>query len=261
MSDLSAAESLAVQATGHAPLRRPPWGFWGTALWTGAIALAWMGAQFAIAFAFLIYWDIDPQQVDFERFGAHAGVIAAVAIGSTPIVFGIVALAVRMVRWPISEYLALVRPARRDIVLGLIAIAIILPLFDLATALSGREIIPDFMLRAYSTALENGMLPLLVIALVIAAPVGEEVVFRGFIFRGWSASWLGPIATIVITAFFWAVMHTQYEWFLVAQIFFAGLALGWLRWRSGSTLLTIVLHAIINAVALAQTAAKVHGLV
>lgn len=260
MSDFSAAEPQAAQSTEDILAPRVPWGFWGTALWTAAAGLLWMGSQFAIAFGLLVYWDIDPEEIDFERFSAHAGVLAAVALGSTPFALGIVALAVRMARWPIVEYLALVRPARRDVVLGVTVIAILLPLFDLATHLSGRDIIPEFMIRAYSTALETGMLPLLILALVVAAPVGEEVVFRGFIFRGWSLSWLGPVGTIAVTSLVWASMHTQYEPFLVAQIFCAGLALGWLRWRSGSTMLTIALHAIINAVALAQTAAKVHGL-
>lgn len=263
MSDMSAAEPLAVSGEAASPpegVPRRPWLFWGTALWAGAAAIVWLASQFAIAFAWLLYADVDPEVMDFEQFTSHAGLIAAVAIGSTPIVLGVIALAVRMARWRMMDYLALVLPARRDAVLGLIVLALLLPAMDVATYLSGRELIPGFMLRAYATALENGLLPLLVIALVVAAPVGEEIVFRGFIFRGWAASSLGPVITIVVTAALWASMHTQYEWFLVAQIFCAGLVLGWLRWRSGSTLLTIGLHAIINAVALAQTAATVHGL-
>ena len=263
MSDPSAAE-LTVSDDAEKPpepaVPRAPWRFWGTTLWTAVAALAWLASQFAIAFALLLYWDIDPELTDFEQFTSHAGVIAAIALGSTPIVLGVIVLAVRIARWPLVDYLALTLPARRDVLLGLLVIAVLLPALDIVTYLSGRELIPGFMLRAYSTAVETGMLPLLVIALVVAAPVGEEIVFRGFIFRGWAASPLGPTITIVVTASVWASMHTQYEWFLVAQIFCAGLALGWLRWRSGSTLLTIGLHAIINAVALAQTAARVHGL-
>jgi membrane protease YdiL (CAAX protease family) len=70
---------------------------------------------------------------------------------------------------------------------------------------------------------------------------------------------MGPAVAIVITSALWAAMHTQYETFFVVQIFCVGLVLGYLRWRSGSALLTIGLHAIINASALVQTAAKVHG--
>ena len=55
----------------------------------------------------------------------------------------------------------------------------------------------------------------------------------------------------------WAVIHTQYDWYGIFQIFLIGLLLGWVRWRSGSTLLTIVLHALINAWATLQTIIKV----
>ncbi len=32
----------------------------------------------------------------------------------------------------------------------------------------------------------------------------------------------------------------------MSEIFVAGLFLGWMRWRSGSTLLTFLLHALFN---------------
>jgi membrane protease YdiL (CAAX protease family) len=57
----------------------------------------------------------------------------------------------------------------------------------------------------------------------------------------------------------WALLHAQYEWYFVAQIFVLGLFFGWLRWRSGSTLLTFLAHATINALAIAEAAAKVAG--
>ena len=42
-----------------------------------------------------------------------------------------------------------------------------------------------------------------------------------------------------------------------AQIFLIGLLLGWLRWASGSTLLTIMLHMLANLTACIQAAIKV----
>ena len=43
----------------------------------------------------------------------------------------------------------------------------------------------------------------------------------------------------------------------MAQIFAAGLALGWFRWASGSTTLTIVMHVLINFEAMLETTIKV----
>jgi membrane protease YdiL (CAAX protease family) len=51
-----------------------------------------------------------------------------------------------------------------------------------------------------------------------------------------------------------ALMHAQYQWFFVGEIFALGLALGWLRARSGSTILTFALHATVNGLALLEMA-------
>ena len=55
----------------------------------------------------------------------------------------------------------------------------------------------------------------------------------------------------------WALLHIQYDWLGMAQIFAAGLVLGWFRWASGSTTLTIIMHVLINAEAMLETAIKV----
>jgi len=80
----------------------------------------------------------------------------------------------------------------------------------------------------------------------IAVPVMEEFVVRGFMFRGWSLSFLGPVGSIVVTSVLWAMIHTQYDWFQRFWIFVTGLALGHFRWRSNSTWLTVIVHSAIN---------------
>ncbi len=84
----------------------------------------------------------------------------------------------------------------------------------------------------------------------IAAPVMEEFVLRGFMFRGWSQSFLGPVGSIVLTSVLWGLMHIQYDWFGRFWIFVTGLALGHFRWRSNSTWLTVMVHSAINTVLL-----------
>lgn len=48
-------------------------------------------------------------------------------------------------------------------------------------------------------------------------------------------------------------MHLQYDWFFLGQVFSIGLLFGYLRYRSNSTWLPIVLHGINNLAATAQT--------
>ena len=74
----------------------------------------------------------------------------------------------------------------------------------------------------------------------------EEFVFRGFIFRGWSESFLGPVGCIVLTSVVWAMLHVQYDWFGRFFIFVSGLALGYFRWRSNSTWLPVMVHSAMN---------------
>ena len=50
-------------------------------------------------------------------------------------------------------------------------------------------------------------------------------------------------------------LHLQYDWTGILLIFVVGLFLGWMRWRSGSTLLTFLLHALFNVESTLETAA------
>ena len=47
--------------------------------------------------------------------------------------------------------------------------------------------------------------------------------------------------------------YVQYDWFIILQVFGFGLLLGWMRWVSGSTLLTMLLHGVINCEGMIET--------
>ncbi len=110
------------------------------------------------------------------------------------------------------------------------------------------------------TAKMAGSLPLFFLAVIVVAPLGEEIAFRGFLFRGLSNTWLGIAGTIIVTSAIWALMHVQYDWVEIAQILLIGLVLGWLRWASGSTALTILLHMLTNLGATIEAMIKVEWL-
>jgi len=139
-------------------------------------------------------------------------------------------------------------------------LAPILVAFDLLTYAFGRDVVPPFMRESYVTAKMAGALPLFFLAVIVVAPLGEEIAFRGFLFRGLSSTWLGVAGTIIVTSAIWALMHVQYDWVEVAQIVLIGLLLGWLRWASGSTLLTILLHMLTNLGATLEAMIKVEWL-
>ena len=57
---------------------------------------------------------------------------------------------------------------------------------------------------------------------------------------------------ILIVTLLFTIIHIQYNWFGLLQVFMIGLLLTWTRWRSGSTLLPMVMHVIANFYAMLQ---------
>jgi uncharacterized protein len=82
--------------------------------------------------------------------------------------------------------------------------------------------------------------------------------FRGFLFRGWARSDRSVWPAIVVISIVWAMLHIQYDWTGMLQIFAIGLFLGWMRRRSGSILLTFFLHALFNLEGSLETLVQVH---
>ena len=232
-----------------------PWKFWATSAWTAAAIAAWVAVQFIVFIGVLYYVNIgdDASQGDIEKLASHAVVISLVAILAAPAEIAVIALAVRLARCRFADYVALVWPSRSYLLIGLACLVVLLPLGDLSSWMSGRGIVPPFVIEAYKSARDSGTIWLLAIALVVAAPLTEEIVFRGFMYRGLAASKVGDAGAILIPSLIWASMHVQYEVFFIFQIFLLGVVFGALRWKSGSTWLTILLHAIVNLSSLLQT--------
>jgi membrane protease YdiL (CAAX protease family) len=86
------------------------------------------------------------------------------------------------------------------------------------------------------------------VATLLAAPFIEELIFRGFGFRGLLKAW-GFAVTAFITSTLFCLLHIQYGWSGLAQIFLLGMALSFVRFRTGSLWASIGLHVAFNAVA------------
>ncbi len=84
-----------------------------------------------------------------------------------------------------------------------------------------------------------------IIAIVIIAPVVEEVFFRGALFEGLQVRY-GATFAIIITAVLFGVSHGSIGASIYATV--AGLLFGALRLRTDSVVPGVVLHASVNAV-------------
>jgi membrane protease YdiL (CAAX protease family) len=166
----------------------------------------------------------------------------------------VIAFAARTARCGIAEYLALRWPERSDLAIGLVCLAVLIPLVDLVSVVAGHDVSPGFVTALYRDARGTGTLPLLVLALAAVTPLVEEVLFRGLLLRGLAASRLGPAGAIGLTSVAWTLMHLQYEPFYLMQALAIGVTFGWLRWQSGSTVLTVLLHGLVNLTSVLQAA-------
>ena len=155
----------------------------------------------------------------------------------------------------IRHYLAFKRVAAKPIFLCIGCGLLVQLLCDLLGILL-KQPVPEFMFTTYKSA---GSLPLLCFVICILAPISEEVIFRGFFHKSLSSTRLGAAGAIIITSLCWAVIHVQYDAFVIATIFIYGLALGIARAKTGSVLPPILMHMAINAVATVQTAIIIHG--
>jgi tetratricopeptide (TPR) repeat protein len=97
---------------------------------------------------------------------------------------------------------------------------------------------------------------LAVLAGAILGPMAEEVLFRGLLF-GALQKWLSTGWIILTTAIVFAAYHFDLPHFV--PLLAIGVLLGWVRDKTGSVLVSAVIHTLINALAFAAISASPKG--
>jgi uncharacterized protein len=230
-----------------------PWGRWAT-LGLGLIAL--FGGQLVALLVLMRWYGVSPTRwSDLVIDGVLVTVSVCIATAVQ------VALLVLMA-WRrgagAATYLGLTAPPKRDLLLGMTAVAILTAAADGISWILGYNLVSQFQLDIYHSASAAGWLPWLLLTLVTVAPIGEETLFRGFLFRGWHRSPRDIWAVIIVTALLWALTHVQYNPYYMAQVFVIGLVFGWFRYKSGSTILTMLLHGLVNLESTIETVWAIH---
>jgi uncharacterized protein len=239
-----------------APAAQAPrvWKFWGTALWGFVVFAAMFAGQIAVVVIFVLQRGgaVDLGSV-IQVVAASGLAISLSVIAGLPAVLAALWLAIRFTPTPFADYLALRWTRWRYVLIGIVGLAILVFGWDMLSRATGREVTPDFMVEVLKSARSDGVLWLLVGAFCIAAPISEELFARGFLYRGWSESFLKVPGAIVLSSLVWTGLHLQYDWFFFGEVFCIGLWLGYIRYRSNSTWLTIVIHGLNNLGAVLQT--------
>jgi membrane protease YdiL (CAAX protease family) len=227
----------------NSPVPAPPlrtWDFMETAF-VSLIAYGVYTLSSGLALAIMLAMQDGAKTLSPAQFQAYG----AAYIVASPLTIAVLWVAIRMAGRDFAEYLALNWPSSGELLRALAITAILLLVESLTISVVDTD---ETLAGPYVSARQAGGLLILLIGGCIAAPVMEEFVVRGFMFRGWSQSFLGPVGSIVVTSVLWAMMHTQYDWFGRFWIFVTGLVLGHFRWQSNSTWLTVMVHSAINIV-------------
>ena len=242
-------------ATTTVPIHRAPriWGFWGTTLW-GLIVFAAMFVGQMGVLAWFVLRQEGPLDVAAAIHLVGGGLtISLSVITGLPAVLAAMWIAIRLTRTPFDDYLALRGTSWINFLIGAVALGVLVMAWDGLSRALGREVTPGFMIDVLKSARADGALWVLVVAFCVAAPVSEELYARGFLYRGWSESFLGPAGAILLSSAVWTSLHLQYDWFFFGEVFSIGLLLGYLRHRFKSTWLTVFVHALNNLAAVVQT--------
>lgn len=231
----------------------PPWSIARVAGYTILAAVAFYITQLASVFVLLAVQVGHDPGLDVDRW--------ADGVESNGLALSVATISTAVTGLPLVRFLAgrrdpepwrllgITRSGARSILVWSIALAAFVAMSDALTLALGRPLVPEFMVNAYSTSDPA----LLLVALVVAAPLFEEVFFRGFLLGALQSSGVSVVAAALVSALAWALIHIQYDAYGLATIFAMGLLFAAARVKTGSILPCVIMHALANATAFFET--------
>ena len=110
-------------------------------------------------------------------------------------------------------------------------------------ALIAHVPLPSQPTQALISKAKDGSVWLSVATVAIALPVAEEILFRGYLFEALRRRFSG-MTVVILTGAAFSIIHFQLLYFV--PLFGFGFALGWIRLRTHSMRLTVLLHVFNN---------------
>ena len=229
------------------------WGFWGTLLFGMVILIAFLLGQIL---PLIFYMMFEGTTLTFEAFNTLASsavkdafLLFLSAMGgmllAVPVAFGVAKLKRGAI---LKDYFSLNGFAWKTLGFWILVFIVLQIATGFLIEALGAKDIPNFMLELEYPTLMTKIL--LLVAVVVAAPVVEEVVFRGFLLKGFANSFMGVHGAVLLTSALWAVIHMQYEIAYLIAIFVIGVVFGYARIRSNSLFIPMIMHSLMNFLAI-----------
>lgn len=198
---------------------------------------------------------------DIFFFGSNDGTVVSISIMiGCVLLVAISALVIRVRGGNLKQYLVL-RPFSLAVGMGMIGLLLIFMIGSQALTYVLDKSPLAFVDPLYQSV---SSVWLLIFAMVIVAPIYEELIFRGIL---WSAiaeqftsppdtEYRGAIVASLVTSLIFAVIHLQYGIYEISTIVVLALLFCYARIKSGSLILPILLHIINNGAAMWQYLAQ-----
>lgn len=235
------------------------WGLTGTLIWSLAVIAGFFAIQIVVSVLYVAatsqHAPVSDLEQEFGRIQYNSDLLSIATYTTTILCVLAILAIIRLKRGAvIRDYLPLVLPPGRMLLRWLLYLLIFIAVSDTISIVLRQPIVPEFLEQVY---LWPGNKFMLFGALLIAAPIFEELMFRGFMISGLTLTRVGPAGAVLISALIWAVIHLQYDAYQIITIFALGIFLGAARIKTGSVATTILLHAAANAVAVLETVIKI----
>lgn len=226
------------------------------ALWMLALILL---PSIAMGFGMGIYFGVASSPTmpldgaSFEEWIALVPPMMTMAIGASILTLPLVKAATPAKRWRQAFSFYRLTGLEKGKLTRTIAIAVaffaVLQLIDYIVPLPKEPFMEE--LQRGMTSATN--IALTMVVMCLAAPVVEELVYRGWLFGRLEKTSIGSgYGALFITTLVFTVIHSQYEtWVGYGAIVLMGLMFGLLRMHYRSISYSIVAHAVINSLSMA----------
>ncbi|NJK41387.1 MAG: CPBP family intramembrane metalloprotease [Acaryochloridaceae cyanobacterium SU_2_1] len=230
-----------------------PWTVAETIGWSFVVLIIFVAVSHGIAFCYILLQALQNRSLSLQQLSQNIetdGQLLSIATGiaglcSSGFLYGLIKH--RSVK-TIAPCLGLQTPRPSAwLIWNLLLLLVILFSDSILRALEQSQ---TFTEQIYQTSPNPA---LLYITLVLIAPIFEEFLFRGFMLAGLRSSRVGSMGAVIVTSLLWAMLHFQYNFYFVAQIFVFGLLLGVARLQTESLYVPISMHSLNNLIALITT--------